>query len=549
MPRAYLLASLVSLVACVSPPKNTPPANHAAGGPFVGDAALAPTRVANPPQPAPSFDDPGRKARAVRVLPDIDAMARSVMTKENMPGLAIGVVLDGELIFAKGYGGVGSGGFDGDTVFRIGSITKVFTGVALLKLRDEGRLSLDHPAARYVPELGGLVYPTADAAPITISQLITHTAGVSRNSIVDHTTKTTPSDDKTLKSLDGLRLSTPPGITSQYSNAGVGYLSLIIGKAAGRRYRDYVSQTILTPLGMTTSHWDAEDVPAGKLAQAHDKAGQPIAAADHWHMGASESAGGLYSSVNDIARFVGFQLAAWPPRSDRDSSVLRRSSVRESQQMRVSTGLKARIAQREGKPELRARAKGVGIGWQVEQTCSHDHLVWHNGGTEGYRSAVFMLPRRGIGVIALTNSKTSTDGVAIKALNMLVKDAALKPRKPQPSKAVAEALGVVSSMMERGNINEPDYIELFTPRMRANVPLTSMRELATSSRSKHGACKMAGYVRVSAPNQVVADFKCDDGFHFDVSLALDAGTPQRVSGLRVDPHKKTGRPAAASRCQ
>src|SRR5262249_29762004 len=156
-----------------------------------------------------------------------------------------------------------------------------------------------------------------------------------------------------------------------------GLAGQIVARASGLSWREFVRRHILAPLGMTATVFDRNDVPPERLATGYLRDGdgwKPVP--HHWRLGAVESAGGSYSSVADMARFLRYQLSAWPPRDGPAGGPLRRASLRESQQ----------------------RVYGeFGINWAIEKD-----LVWHNGGTEAYRSMVIMEPRRGLAVIVLS---------------------------------------------------------------------------------------------------------------------------------------------------
>src|SRR5262249_18455166 len=133
---------------------------------------------------------------------------------QKVPGMAVGVVIDGELAYAKGFGFADVEKKmkpDADTVFRIGSITKSFTALATLSLRDDGALALDDPLTTFMPEASGIVYPTRDAPPITLRQLLTHTSGLSRSGNLTDPHATSEND--VMKSLQGLSLENTPGTT------------------------------------------------------------------------------------------------------------------------------------------------------------------------------------------------------------------------------------------------------------------------------------------------------------------------------------------------
>ena len=117
------------------------------------------------------FDDPDRKGKFVAAANQVDLAVADEMTRQHLPGLALGIVIDGELVYSKGYGFADLDAKtppDLDTAYRIGSLTKSFTSLGVLALRDDGVLTLDDPLVRWVPEAAGLVYPTLDARTLTL---------------------------------------------------------------------------------------------------------------------------------------------------------------------------------------------------------------------------------------------------------------------------------------------------------------------------------------------------------------------------------------------
>lgn len=189
--------------------------------------------------PPLAFSDPERLDKLRAVLPDIEAKVEKVHTVRKMHALAVGVVIDGELVWAKGYGqrDARGGEVDGETMFRIASITKTFTAMSVLQLHERGRIELDVPAAHYLPQLNGLVYPTTDAGPLTVRQLLSHSSGLPRLGDWDYTNpKKPPTETEVLRSLDGFAVIEPPGTVHRYSNMGVALLGLIVQKVGHADY-------------------------------------------------------------------------------------------------------------------------------------------------------------------------------------------------------------------------------------------------------------------------------------------------------------------------
>jgi CubicO group peptidase (beta-lactamase class C family) len=382
---------------------------------LAGCAARAPTASA----PSPAVPVPAGAAELAATRPAVERLLAAELAKLQLPSLAFGLVTRGGLVYFVGLGerdGAGTA-VTPETVYRIGSITKTVTGVALLQLRDAGRLDLDDPVSKWLPEIASARAPTADSGPIRIRHLVTHSSGLPRMGELHW------GDGHEVTRLD-LRdaaahavLELVPGTRSAYSNLAMALAGPIVARAAQEPYRAYVDQHILGPLGMTHTVWDREAVPEDRLAQgwAEAKGGGFTTAGAHWRFGAAEGMGGLYSSVADLSRYVSFQLSAWPPRDGPDEGPLRRSSVRESH---LLAGLSW------------PAARGFGVNWIVSTEPRLGHVVFHNGQTEGYHAVIFMLPERGVGVVALGPATFKLDAVAHRALELALGGAGRAPAEP-----------------------------------------------------------------------------------------------------------------------
>ena len=211
--------------------------------PLAGDGEQA-SRLPGGPQglkaePA-RFSDPARREKLRSAFPDIDRLVREFATREHIPGAAWGLVVDGELVHLGTAGSIDadrSAPVTGDTVFRIASMTKSFTAMAILSLRDAGKLSLDDPAERYVPELSALPYPTGDSPRITIRHLLSHAAGFPEDNPWGDQQLSRTEDEFTSMLHAGIPFSNPPGVAYQYSNFGFALLGRIVSRASGMPYR------------------------------------------------------------------------------------------------------------------------------------------------------------------------------------------------------------------------------------------------------------------------------------------------------------------------
>jgi CubicO group peptidase (beta-lactamase class C family) len=499
----------------------------------------APTHI-NPIRAAAPVIDATRRARIEAALPDIGRLFRESAQKNRLPNAAIGVVLGDRLVFAEGFGArTDAGGAVGaDTVFRIGSITKVFTGMALLALRDDGRIGLDDPVTRYVPELGDAVYPTLDSPVITLRNLVTHTSGLPRLGTLKYDDAHGVTEPELVSAARRAVLDFAPGTDARYSNLAMALGGLVVTRASGEPLRDFISQRILGPLGMRQTAWDQADVPADKLAAGHAKIdGKYQPAGPHWRLGAAEGMGGLYSSVADLARFASYEMTAWPARSERDPGPIRRSSLRESQ---LSAGL------------ARPGRQAFGVNWIVATDGNLGYIITHDGGTEGYSACVVLGPTRGIGIIILSSATEAVDGMAREAFGLLARaerepaigaDPASKPPALAPGVArvspyppmdlpAGMALLHVLTLLEKPDrsaittLFSPGFLDVFKPDQAA--------AFFEDVHDKYGACRMARVLTADGPGRGQARFECEHGA-LKIDLTAQPEGPYLLDSLRLTP--------------
>lgn len=395
------------------------------------------------------FADPGRKAKLSTAFGDIDALFATFAKSNHVPGAAWGIVIDGELAHA-GTTGLrdvdAQAPVDPDTVFRIASMTKSFTAVAILKLRDEGRLGLDDPAEKYVPELKSLKYPTADSPRITIRHLLSHSEGFPEDN---------PWGDQQLSETDeslsrmiqsGIPFSNAPGVAYEYSNYGFAILGRIVSNVSGEPYDDYVSANILQPLGMTATTLHASRVPPGRLALGYrweDDRWKIEPALPHGSFG---SMGGMLTSIRDLGRYVAMFLDAWPPHDGPERGPIRRASLREMQQAWRPSA--TRVARDSSTGAIQLTDGAYGFGLSVTQTCDYRTVIAHGGGLPGYGSLMRWLPDYGVGIIAFGNlTYTGWGRVVNDAVDRLARTGGLQPREVVPSQWLVDARDAVSKLV------------------------------------------------------------------------------------------------------
>ncbi|GAB3571478.1 serine hydrolase domain-containing protein [Spirosoma luteolum] len=397
------------------------------------------------PQPVatyqpPVFTDASRRSKLEQAWPVVEKMYQDYAAKNHFPGLVFGLVVDGQLLKA---GSTGFTNLDQKTpasptsLFRIASMTKSLTAMAILKLRDEGRLRLDDPAEQYVPQLKKLRYLTADAPRITIRHLLTHAAGFPEDNPYGDRQLGDSEADLTKLIEGGISLSNAPGVAYEYSNLGFVLLGRILTNVSGKPYQQYITESILKPLGMTHTRWEYADVPADKLAHGYRwEAGQ-------WreeallHDGSHGAMGGLITSVEDFARYMAIHQQAWPPRNGAETGPVRRSSIREMQLPANFSSLNSAFRYPSGRACAMTSSYAYGLRWSHD--CQDRTYVGHTGGLPGFGSQWWIMPDYGIGVMAFGNlTYASMSPINWAVMDTLVSMAGLTPRQLPVSPVLAQ---------------------------------------------------------------------------------------------------------------
>lgn len=492
--------------------------------------AHAQKRVATGTVPPATFADPERKQKLAAAFPEIEKLFNA--SAERMPGMVMGVIIDGELAWVKTAGVRdvdNKAPVTPDTVFRIASMTKSFTAMAILKLRDEGKLSLDDPAARYVPELATLPYPTNDSPAITIRHLLTHSEGFPEDN---------PWGDRQLAQTDetmrawikaGIPFSTAPGTAFEYSNYGFAILGQIVAKASGKPYAVYVRDNILRPLGMNATTFEMSEVPRDKIALGYrreDNAWKPEPILAHGSFGAM---GGLWTTAADLARYVAFLMSAFPPRDEAERGPIKRSTAREMQQLwRFSPGSAYRSTV---DAPLQLSVSGYGYGLGIGQECRFTYTVGHGGGLPGYGSLMRWLPEYGVGLIAMGNlTYGGFGGLFNDTINALHKTGALKPRVAQPSPALLKAQADISQLIIKWDDALANRIT--ADNFFLDAPAEARRTRWEALAKDHGTCKPA--TTIDPENALRGGWRmmCDRGW-LDVFITLSPTTEPKVQAIGI----------------
>ncbi|SMF73056.1 serine hydrolase domain-containing protein [Pseudobacteriovorax antillogorgiicola] len=316
---------------------------------------------------------------------------------KGITSVSIGVVQDDQLIYSKSFGYANPDKrlvASPDTLYSVCSISKLFTAVSIMKLRDEGKLRLDDPVSKYVPE-GKLSSKFPDAPIPTIRSLLTHSSGLAREptfSFWDLESNPFPMEAQIKKDMASSEMLYPPHNFYEYSNLGYAMLGMIIKETSGESFQDYVQQQIFDPLGMENSYADApwslhgNQLAVGyttKLRDGMRKPFKPFKTNDY------ASVAGVFTNVKDMAKFLGWQLRLRQAQVDgkKLKQILSPHTLAEMQQVHFADA---------------SLKRSRGLGFSVYKVGAKT-VYGHSGLCPGYVTNVSIEPSSGLGLIVFTN--------------------------------------------------------------------------------------------------------------------------------------------------
>jgi CubicO group peptidase (beta-lactamase class C family) len=328
------------------------------------------------------------------------AWTESQMAYQELPGLAIGLVYDQDLVWAKGFGLADlerRTATTPDTLYRIASITKLFTSTALLQLRDAGRLQLDDPVQQYLPWFKMPPdewlpdAPQDPSRPVTIRHLLTHTGGLRREAPFPYWTEGNyPSLAEIKAGLSRQPVAYPPETRWKYSNLGLAIAGEVVTHCAGENYAAYITRHILEPLGMHDTLVKAPQPDHPRLATGYSRRlpGAKREVSPHTDAQGLSPAFNMTSSVHDLAQFVMLQFRTAAEYTPGPQQILSPRTLREMQRVHWL------------EPDWKM---GWGLGFSISRQRNAT-WVGHGGAVLGYRTLVRFVPEKKVGVIVLGNA-------------------------------------------------------------------------------------------------------------------------------------------------
>lgn len=388
-------------------------------------------------------------------LPAIDRIFAAFQQESHSPGLVHGIVADGRLVHLK-VAGVqdieARRPVAPDTLFRIASMSKAFTALAILKLRDEGKVSLDALAESYVPEMRGWQYPTQDSPRIRVRDLLNHTAGFVTDDPWGDRQQVMKESEFTRTLKEGVPFTRAPGTAFEYSNFGYAVLGRIISNVSGIPYDQYIQRGIQRPLGMVSTGYEVREWPVERRAVGYRWENGALSEEPTMQHGVFGAMGGVQTSANDYAKWVSYLLSAWPPRGGKESGPVSRATVRELAQ--GSNFASARPLPGRGSADGCPMAVAYGMGFLAGQQCELGRLMFHGGGYPGYGSYLLLLPDHGIGIFVMANrTYAGPMKAAFDAALELQKAGALTGRTLPVSQSLAAAYRAAGAMYAAGEVS------------------------------------------------------------------------------------------------
>ncbi len=467
---------------------------------LLGAALLSAPWIASA-QGAASPDSVAADSAHAAIAAYLSRIVASEMHDKDLPALSIALIDGHRVVWARGFGEadpVRHVPATAATVYRVGSVSKLFTDIGIMQLVERERVSLDAPVARYLPDF----HPANPfGTPITLRELTSHRAGLVREPPVGNYFDTTsPSISATVASLNSTTLIYKPGTHTKYSNAGIAVVGDVLQRRSGEPFAAYLTAHVLAPLGMHESAFELTPALAPRLAVGtmwtYDGRRFP---APGFQLGESP-AGSLYTTVTDLCRFMSAMFAR---------------GQGERARVLAPASLDVMWTPQFASPGDRT---GFGIGFHVD-TLDGKRVIGHGGAIYGFASEALMLPDDSLGVAVVTTLDVAnivTMRVAEAALRAML---ALRDHRPIPPWTETAPIPATEAARLAGRyVSGSSAIDLTFLTAPSDSPATATQLVFESDRGGfRGSLRMRGDTLVQ-----------DDRFGFGAALvrrgdALEAG--------------------------
>ncbi len=366
-------------------------------------------------------------------LAEIDAYAKTVIDtwkSSSGAGMAIAIVKDDKVVSAKGYGIQKLGeptAVNADTVFAIASNSKAFTTASLAILADEKKLNWDDKVSKYLPDFQ--MYDPWVTNELTIRDLVTHRVGLDTFSGDLLWYETTYSPDEILRRVRFLKPVSSFRTRFGYQNLMFIAAGKVVEKVSGKSWCSFVTERILTPLGMSRTRCSINDLP-DNAAWPHNESGGKLRVLHRGNVDGSYSAAALNSSVNDLSKWVRTQLAKGKFEGKQIFS--------EQQSWQMHQQWLAQQVGPSNAPGIQPRHfSGVGMGWFVYDYYGRK-IINHSGGLDGMLSYTILIPEENAGFVVLTNSESPAYAVMMNKIRDVLVGAPARDYNAEAVKRMAD---------------------------------------------------------------------------------------------------------------
>src|SRR5438132_3719050 len=357
----------------------------------------------------------GARKDYVEVAAALQSLIHHEMQDEQLPAFSIALVDGNEIVWAQGFG------YEdpehkipatAHTIYRVGSVSKLFTDIGIMQMVEAGKINLDAPVSQYIPDFHPQ-HPFTN--PITLRELMSHRSGLLREPPVgNYFDPTEPTLEATVRSMNSTQLVYEPGTHSKYSNAGIAAVGYTLQEMNHQSFPEYLRQAVLAPLGMNESAFAAEPDLRRNLAKAYmwsyDGTKFP---APTFQLGLAP-AGCMYSTVTDLAQFL---MVLFDGGRGPKAQVLQRETLEQMWTPQFA------------KP---GEKKGYGLGFAVSELDAH-RIIGHGGAIYGFATEVVGLPEDKLGVVTVTTMDAANAAVNVVARQALQMMLALRSGKPLPT--------------------------------------------------------------------------------------------------------------------
>ena len=455
---------------------------------------------------------PAANYRAVvaRLQPFIEHEMRS----KELPAISIALVDDQKVVWSQGFGFANpedSVRATAKTIYRVGSVSKLFTDIAVMQLVEQGKLDLDAPVSRYVP---GFHPHNPFGGEITLRELMSHRSGLVREPPVGHYFDDgSPTLQQTIASLNDTKLVYAPNTKTKYSNAAIALVGDVLATVQKQRFESYLKHAVLDPAGMSSSAFARDEVPGSQIASAYmwtlDGRTFPAPTFD---LGMAP-AGSMYTTVDDLGRFMSMLFAGG---RGAKGQVLKRGTLEQM-----------------WKPQFARPGQkvGYGIGFGLSELRGH-RVVGHGGAIYGFATELSALPDDKVGVVVVTTmdgANTVTSRIADAALDMMLANREKRAlTMPDTTNALPAGLahrlagryGTGENAVDLVAIDDELYVDPVRGGMRA--PLRMLRDtLIVDGRLGYGARVVALGDAIIVGNDTLKR----------VELGIPAPAPEKYRGL------------------